>query len=282
MDFWIYAILFLSLYFLAKLGILFFRVASETIGSSYVAKEKGAGGFESLVAIKPDQILGVSLTSGIVLGLIVWYVFDGKMLGCVAFMCAVLIPPQIIKYLKEKRLERFEEQFPDALTLLANSLRAGISLPNAMSRVAAEMSPPVSTEFQLLAGELNFGKEKDAFINFINRIDLESVRLFCVSIITCSSKGVNFAEMADKIGETIRKNIELKKELRTMTAEGKLQGMMMGAMPVVMCGMLYVVQPEFIEPLFTTLAGHIIIIVIFLMETTGFFVVRAILNIDED
>ena len=282
MDFWIYAVVFLSLYFLAKLGILFFRVASEQIGNSYVAKEKGSQGLKGLIAIRPDQVLGVSLVSGLILGGIVWWVFNGKMLGSVAFLCAVCFPPVVINYLKAKRLETFEEQFPDALTLLANSLRSGISLPNAMARVAAEMGPPVSTEFQMLSSELNFGKEKDAFVNFINRVDVESVRLFAISIITCSSKGVNFAEMADKIGETIRKNIELKRELRTMTAEGKLQGMLMGSMPAVMCGMLYVVQPEFIEPLFTTLAGHLIILTVFLMELFGFFAVRWILNIEED
>ncbi|MCZ7646667.1 MAG: type II secretion system F family protein [Planctomycetota bacterium] len=180
-----------------------------------------------------------------------------------------------------KRLARFEEQFPEALALLASTLRAGISLPMAVAKIAEETEEPLSEEFGMLRREIQLGRTEQGFRELSDRVPLESVRLFVTAVTTCLKLGGNLAEMSDSIADTIRRNIELRGELRALTAEGRLQGLMMAAMPFGVAGILALINPDLMEPLITHWIGNLIVGAVIVLELIGAIVINEMLKIED-
>jgi tight adherence protein B len=184
-------------------------------------------------------------------------------------------------YLRRRRCKKFESQFPDALAMLNANMRAGISLANAMQNVAKQSAAPMSQELGMLEKELQVGKNEQAYRNLGSRIPLPSVALFVSAVITCDRLGGNLSEMLDKIAETIRRNIQLRQELKTLTAEGRLQGIIMGFLPFIMGGILTLIDPDMMRPLYDTTLGNLIIVAVVILDLIGLLVIREILKIED-
>jgi tight adherence protein B len=273
-------LLFVAVYFGMRFLVVRFVGTARDYRDALLARQQQRLA-KMMSSVKVGKIYITCLTIGLVLGVLAVLVMKSFILAIFALLVALFMPRLILSHLEKKRLETFESQFPDALGVLANGLRAGIALPNALMRVGDEMGWPVGDEFKALVGDLKVGQEKEAWLNMTDRLPLKSVKLFSTAIVTCSGKGVNFAEMCDRISETIRRNLELQRELDAMTAEGRMQGWLMGSMPFIMCLLLYFVSPDFIEPLFTTTAGIVILILVVVMEAVGALVIREILQLEE-
>jgi tight adherence protein B len=152
---------------------------------------------------------------------------------------------------KSGRLGAFNKQLPDTITLLANGLRAGSSFLQAVELVVRESRPPMSTEFSRVIREVNLGLPfEQAMENMVRRVRSEDLELMATAINIQHTVGGNLAEILDSIAYTIRERIRIKGEIRTLTAQQRLSGYVVGFLPIALAGFLFVAAPNFMAPMF--------------------------------
>ena len=189
---------------------------------------------------------------------------------------------------KSGRLGSFNKQLPDTITLLANGLRAGSSFLQAVELVVRESRPPISTEFSRVIREVNLGLPFEAAMeNMVRRVKSEDLELMATAINIQHTVGGNLAEILDSIAFTIRERIRIKGEIRTLTAQQRLSGYVVGFLPIALAGFLFVAAPNFMEPMFQKPPeafglplGVVILIAGGLMMMMGFFFIQKIVDIE--
>ena len=186
------------------------------------------------------------------------------------------------------RLGSFNKQLPDTITLIANALRAGSSFLQAIELVVRESRPPISTEFGRVIREVNLGLPFDqALENMVRRVRSDDLELMATAISIQHQVGGNLAEILDSIAFTIRERVRIKGEIRTLTAQQRLSGYVVGLLPIGLAGFLFVAAPGFMEPMFTKppevlgLPGGVIILLLGgFMMFIGFMLIRKIVDIE--
>ncbi len=189
---------------------------------------------------------------------------------------------------KSGRLNAFNKQLPDTITLIANALRAGSSFLQAIELVVRESRPPVSTEFGRVIREVNLGLPFDqAMENMVRRVKSDDFELMATAIAIQHQVGGNLAEILDSIAFTIRERIRIKGEIRTLTAQQRLSGYVVGFLPFALAGFIYVAAPTFFEPMFRNTvnvgglpAGVIILFLGLVSMIIGFMFIRKIVDIE--
>jgi len=189
---------------------------------------------------------------------------------------------------KSGRLGAFNKQLPDTITLLANGLRAGSSFLQAVELVVRESRPPVSTEFSRVIREVNLGLPfEQAMENMVRRVRSDDLELMATAINIQHSVGGNLAEILDSIAFTIRERIRIKGEIRTLTAQQRLSGYVVGFLPIGLAGFLFVAAPHFMDPMFAKPPeafglplGMVILFVGGFMMFIGFMLIRRIVDIE--
>jgi tight adherence protein B len=191
------------------------------------------------------------------------------------------IPKPIVDMMYNKRKDKFVMQMVDALSLMSNGLKSGLSVVQSLSLVAQEMPDPIKQEFNLVLSENKLGVSlEDAFTNLANRVKADDVEMFVTSINILKETGGNLAETFDTIVGTIRERIKVENKISALTAQGFYQGVFVMAIPPLLGIVFYQTDPEFMMPLFTTTKGYLIIAVIILLEVVGFFVIMKVIKID--
>jgi tight adherence protein B len=189
---------------------------------------------------------------------------------------------------KSGRLGAFNKQLPDTITLLANGLRAGSSFLQAVELVVRESRPPMSTEFSRVIREVNLGLPfEQAMENMVRRVRSEDLELMATAINIQHTVGGNLAEILDSIAYTIRERIRIKGEIRTLTAQQRLSGYVVGFLPIGLAGFLFVAAPNFMQPMFEKPPeafglplGVVILIFGGFMMFIGFLFIRKIVDIE--
>jgi tight adherence protein B len=189
---------------------------------------------------------------------------------------------------KSGRLGAFNKQLPDTITLLANGLRAGSSFLQAIELVVRESRPPVSLEFSRVIREVNLGLPfEQALENMVRRVRSDDLELMATAISIQHTVGGNLAEILDSIAYTIRERVRIQGEIRTLTAQQRLSGYVVGFLPIGLAGFLFVAAPNFMEPMFKNPpdvlglpAGVVILIVGGVMMFIGFMFIRKIVDIE--
>ena len=204
--------------------------------------------------------------------------------GLIGFM----IPRLWLGRRKNGRLNQFNKQLPDTITLIANGLRAGSSFLQAIELVVREARPPVSTEFGRVIREVNLGLAFDeALENMVRRVRSDDLELMATAISIQHNVGGNLAEILDSIAYTIRERVRIKGEIRTLTAQQRLSGYVVGFLPIGLAGFLFIAAPGFMAPMFDDSvnilglpAGVIILIFGGFMMFMGFMFIRKIVDIE--
>ena len=192
-----------------------------------------------------------------------------------------LIPAFIQRQQQLKKAKLFNSQLPDTLTLASNSLKAGYSFLQAMDVVAREMPPPISEEFARALKEANLGVPiEDALMQITKRIESEDLELVITAVVIQRQVGGNLASILDNITETIRERVRIKGEIKTLTAQGKISGLVIGGLPFCLGLYLYATNPKYIGILFTHPLGIIILVMAFLSQLIGTFFIYKIVNIE--
>jgi tight adherence protein B len=189
---------------------------------------------------------------------------------------------------KSGRLNQFNKQLPDTITLIANALRAGSSFLQAIELVVRESRPPMSTEFGRVIREVNLGLPFDqALENMVRRVRSDDLELMATAISIQHQVGGNLAEILDSIAYTIRERVRIKGEIRTLTAQQRLSGYVVAGLPIGLAAFLFVAAPGFMEPMFANPpevlglpAGVVILIFGGFMMFMGFLAIRRIVDIE--
>ncbi len=178
------------------------------------------------------------------------------------------------------RLNAFNKQLPDTITLLSNSLRAGSSFLQSIELVSRESPAPMGPEMGRVVREVNLGLSmEEALANLVRRIKSDDLDLMVTAIGVQQQVGGNLAEILDTIAFTIRERVRIKGEIRTLTAQGRYSGYLVAFLPIAIMITLNFINPEFMQPLFTELIGQILLVVGAIMMSIGFFAIQKITNI---
>jgi tight adherence protein B len=189
---------------------------------------------------------------------------------------------------KNGRLSAFNKQLPDTITLIANALRAGSSFLQAIELVVRESRPPISIEFGRVIREVNLGLPfESALENMVRRVRSDDLELMATAISIQHTVGGNLAEILDSIAYTIRERIRIKGEIRTLTAQQRLSGYVVGFLPIGLAGFLFIAAPGFMKPMFANPpaiaglpAGVVVLIFGGFMMFLGFMAIRKIVDIE--
>lgn len=190
-------------------------------------------------------------------------------------------PILALLHARRARLRRLEELLPEAVDLIARALRAGHTLPGALQTVGEEVPDPIGAEFRLLHEHFRFGAPlPDLLRYFADRVPLVDARFLATAILVQRETGGNLSEVLDNLAVVIRDRLKVRRQVRTVTAHGRLTGWILSALPPVLALVMFVVRPDYIltlvrEPLGTYLVGTAI-----MLETVGVVVIRRIVRVE--
>ena len=198
-----------------------------------------------------------------------------------AALAGLWFPLMYVKRLKKRRIRRFEEQFPEAIDLLGRSIRAGHAFPTGLKVVGEESPDPMATEFRQIFDEQKFGLPlEDSLLGLADRIDLVDVRIFVTAILIQREVGGNLAEILDKISYTIRERFSLHRQIRVYTAQGRLTGYILAALPILLGLAITALNPEYMAILFEEPMGKVLIAAAAGLQFLGFLLIRRIIDIE--
>jgi len=219
--------------------------------------------------------IGASLALGVIL-----FVFRDPISGIVGFLVGYMLPRFWVGRRISGRLNAFNKQLPDTITLLSNSLRAGSSFLQSIELVSREGGPPMSEEMGRVVREVNLGLGmEEALHNLVRRIKSDDLDMMVTAIGIQQQVGGNLAEILDTIAFTIRERVRIKGEINTLTAQGRVSGYLVAFLPIGLGVALNAINPAFMAPLFTETIGRILIGVGAVMMTIGFLAIRKITDI---
>ncbi len=200
--------------------------------------------------------------------------------GPIAFCLFAPTPFMWVVFKRNKRFKRINQQLPEALELLSRSLRAGHSLGAGIGLIAGEMQPPIAAEFHRCYEEQNLGKSlEDSLESMTMRVPSLDIRFFATAVLLQRQTGGDLAEILDKIGRLIRARFHLAGQIQSLTGEGRLSGIVLLALPPVLFGVMYYLNPEYASMLFKDKMGRQMLGGAIVMQVMGAFVIRKIINI---
>ena len=210
-----------------------------------------------------------------------YLIFDGFVLPITVALIIAFIPKYLVSRLRKNRITAFERQLPDALLMVSGGMRAGASLAVALESMVKEQKPPLAQEFDLMLREQRLGIDFDtALSNMEKRMPLPDFILLVAAMRITKEVGGNFAEILESLSITLRRKLEMEGKIKALTAQGKLQGIVMACLPLFLMGILTLMEPEAMAPLYNTLYGWITLCVVFGMVGLGYLGISKIVNID--
>ena len=268
----------------------------ETEGSQEEEKENKKGIIHLPKMFVPEGLKSAILLSGLDIRVddfvFVWifvalippslaYMLSENVLLSIAVLILFSVAPMILlKVLGGNQVKEFEKQLGDALTIVSNGLRAGHSLPQALVSVTETLPDPVKREFLTASREIKLGTPvTDALRNVAGRMKSKDLLLLITAIEVQQRVGGNLSEIMDTISRTIRDRLKMKRNISSMTAQGKISGLVVGLLPVISIAVISVASPGYTDPLFQTTVGKIILAVCAVMEVIGYYFISKIVNI---
>lgn len=233
------------------------------------------------IPLKGEEYITFSLVLIITAPLLAYLASANFWLAVVMLILAAILPALYISLKKAKRLQTFENQLADSLVIMANALRGGFGFQQAMETVVREMPPPIATEFDWCLREMNLGfNQEEALLHLGDRVNSEELDMVISGIIIQKQVGGNLAQILDNIGDTMRDRARIKKQVRTLTAQGKLSGLIVGLLPVVLLAVMLIINPEQVYFLFQDQRGLAMVGTAVVMEILGAFFISRIIDID--
>ena len=219
------------------------------------------------------------------LGFAVPYLFVGGVFGLLLAAAAAFAgfqaPQMWIKQRVKSRAQKLEQQLPEALTLVGNSLKAGFGLLQSLSLAAQQLEHPISTELAQTVHETNVGSSMDeAFVTLSQRCESYDLDLVVTAILVQRSAGGNLSEILGNVAETMRERVRIRGEINTLTAQQRMTGFVIGLLPVGVGGLFLLVSPEYVTVLFTETVGKVLLGVAVVLEVVGTIIIRRILSIE--
>ena len=236
---------------------------------------------QSGAKVTPSAVLLMAGFSGIVTAFFALVLMRGVMSMMIGFLVGAAIPFVVLRIKRSRRMHAFEEQFPEALDLIARALKAGHAFATGLKMVADEMPEPVGPEFRKTFDEQNFGLPlKDALENLTMRIPLLDVRFFATAVLIQRETGGNLSEILENLAHVVRERFKILRQVRVYTAHGRLTGYVLLALPAFLAVALMFINPDHMNLLFRERMGQTMLMVSIVMQTFGFLWIKQIVKIE--
>jgi tight adherence protein B len=240
------------------------------------------------------EFWALTLISILGVAAIAWLLYGGFVMPLAGAVLGYFLPKFYVKMRQSARLKKFNGQLSDGISLMANGLRSGYSLLQAMDAVGREMPDPMAMEFKRVVREIGLGVDTErAFINLLRRVPSDDLDLMITAINVQHEVGGNLAEILEIIGHTIRERVRIKGEIQVLTAQGQLSGYIISFLPVALALILYMMNQQYIGKMIfscdslgiapercTQPCGWIMVGVGVLMIAAGFYAIQKIIAIE--
>lgn len=264
--------------------------AMDSYADSYTVDT--ARQFEDLFLFIPvGRLLAVSRIAALSVFVLFFFLFGnltsstglvtGLVVGALMAVAVLFTPGVLLRLLRHRRLERFNDQLVDGLLTMSNALRAGFSINQAFESVVKERRNPIAQEFGMLLQQMRVGVPMDDALKALDeRVGSEDLTLMLLAIETARMTGGNLTEVFDQIAVTIRERLRIKGRIQSLTAQGRLQGIVVGAMPYLLFLALTFLDPAMMKKFYTSGAGLIALAGVIVLDTVGFLIIRRIVRIE--
>jgi len=236
---------------------------------------------QAAVSMTTSAFLTLTLGLSVGLGLVVLLLFRNWFAAILFTAIGAWLPYLWLKRRRNRRMYAFEEALPEAIDLLGRAIRAGHPLSSGLKMVADETQEPIAGEFQRTFEEHRFGVPfDDAIQDLADRVDIVDVRILVTAILIQREVGGNLAEVLDNLASVIRARFTIRRQLRVYTAQGRMSGYVLAALPIIVGGIIYLLNPEYGALMFTHSLGRFFLGLAATMQIIGYLWIRKIINID--
>lgn len=274
---------------LAFIGIIVFWSVIQ-VGRDLMSKQKQSiarhaeeeGGLRDMfIAVDPQKLFYYNMAALFIVPGLLWGFTGNAVLVVGAAIFIIIFPRLYVRWLKKRRFEQFEKQLPDALLMVSGAMRAGASLTVAMESMVKEQKPPLSQEFDLLLREQRVGVDFDtALKNMEKRLPVPDFIMVVSGMRISREVGGNLADILETLADTLRQKHQMEGKIKALTAQGKMQGLVMTSLPLFLMFILTHMEPEAMAPLYDTMVGWATLSVIAVMEVIGYVAIQKIVSID--
>lgn len=231
--------------------------------------------------LRGEEYLILWLLSTLVPGILLFMLTRHFIWGLVVCILGFIVPPFLVKRAEQQKLKKFNQQLVDALSIISNSLRAGHSFMQAIELVSKELPDPIGKEFGRTFREISLGTTiEEALHKLGRRVVSDDLGLIITAVLIQRQIGGNLAEIMDNISDTIRNRIRIHGEIKTLTAQGRISGMVIGLIPLFLMGIMLVLNPDYLLPLFKSSLGLMLLGAGIIGEVIGVFIIRKVVSID--
>ena len=244
----------------SRLGTLIQQSGCRTTASAIVLTTIALGGAAGLIALAFAPL---------------WYVAP------VAAVVGAALPVSFLLFRRMRRLNAFEELFPEALDLLSRALRAGHAFQTSLGMVADEVKEPVGPEFKKTFEQQNYGLPlRDALDQLTERVPILDVRFFVTAVLIQRETGGNLSEILDNLGHVVRERFKIRRQIRVHTAHGRFTAFVLLSLPPLLGVVLMMVNPDHMNLLFHEKVGQQVLMIANVMQVIGFFWIRKVIKIE--
>lgn len=229
----------------------------------------------------PVKLFYINIAAVLLIPLVVMVLFRDWKLSFVVFILLLFIPNILYSSARKRRQRRFEQQLPDGLAMISGSMRAGASLSIALESLVKEQQPPLAQEFQLFLREQRIGVDfEESLAHMEKRMPVADLGMVISALRISREVGGNLAEVLESLADTLRRKHTMEGKIDSLTAQGKLQGIVMTGLPILLGVLLNFLEPEAMEKLWTTPVGWVVLTIIVVMLGLGYFMISKITSID--
>ncbi|WP_223155145.1 type II secretion system F family protein [Alkalibacillus aidingensis] len=262
-----------------------FRMTKERIRKSLQKKEKGTKLEKELhqagIPLKPEEFIMFKWISMLLGAGIIYLIFNHILFVFFGAIIGWSIPRLVVSYKKKKRITQFNNHLAEMISSIVSALRAGFSLPQALQNVRNESPSPVKEELDQILKEMQYGTSLEESLQRLKeRVPSDDLDLMIQAIVIQRQVGGNLAVVLEKIVHTIRERVKIQGQIRTLTAQGRMSGAVVGLLPVILAGLLYLVNPEYMSVMFVEPIGIMLLIMAGFSSMIGFMFIRRITSIE--
>ena len=255
-------------------------IGKSKLGNKYMANMETQI-IQAHILLKVEEFITIELISSfgfLLLGLVM---FSTKLLALPFAAAGFFLPTLIVRSKKKAILKKIDQQLPDTIMLLSNSLKAGYSFMQAVDVASKELPPPISSEFKQLLKEVNLGVNTETALESLSgRVQSEDMKLVILAVLIQRQIGGNLSEILDNISDTIRSRIKVKGEISVLTAQGKISGAIISLLPIALGFAIFMLNPNYIMVLFTEPIGMMMLGTSVVMLLIGIMFIRNIIRIE--
>ncbi len=272
-------IYFLSIVFLDS-GLIWFQNILNSFRSKYVARTELIMD-ELFMTYEAHRLIVLNAACTLVFFVLLLVLAGNVLAGVTGAIFGFALPQLVLKKIKRDRMKKFDQQLVRAAESMAGALKAGHSFLQALTLVAEEMAPPIKDEFKLFLKENRLGLSlDDSLRRMAGRVKSPDLEILVTAILVSRQTGANLAEILVEIAASLRDRYKLQGQVKALTAQARLSGLVVGLLPILMGIVIYLVDPDLIHPLFSTVIGKAVLGISVVMEFLGWLWIMRLLAVD--